>query len=289
MSSTLTTGVSTTAYTPSVVTSFPRNPLTTTFSRPSDCDGIYMSGFLAMVDLSSTCLPSNFKSDAYFSPGLVCPSGYVSACHDTTGVASITTVTCCPALKNPDVTLGCLTTSTLSGSWLTLYCTWIAPPSSDSMLPVTTSENGITTTQTYGFHSPEGLNAFGIRMVYQSSDLSTKPTESTTHRSASRPSGAAATSNASQATDEPGGLSTGAKVAIGVVIPIVAIAALLGAFFWWRKRKHRHQVPPQAAGKSPTPRHAELNGTPFHELMTPPNNPVELAGSNPGNESGPGK
>ncbi|EFY87618.1 hypothetical protein MAC_06330 [Metarhizium acridum CQMa 102] len=284
-----TAGASTTANTPSVITSFPRNPLTTTFSRPPGCDGIYLSGFLAMVDLSSTCLPSNFKSDAYFSPGLVCPSGYVSACHDTTGVASITTVTCCPALKNPDVTLGCLTTSTLSGSWSTLYCTWIAPPSSDSTLPVTTSEKGVTTTKNLGFRSPEGLNAFGIRMVYQSSDLSTQPAESTTHGSASRSPGGAATSNASQVTDESGGLSTGAKVAIGVVIPVVAIAALLGAFFWWRKRKHRYQVPPQTADKSSTPLHAELHGTHVHELMTQTNDPVELAGSGPANQSGPGK
>ncbi|OAQ69920.1 transmembrane alpha-helix domain-containing protein [Pochonia chlamydosporia 170] len=292
MSSTDSQRASITKNTPSVVTSFAKNPLTTTFTRPKSCDGIYLSGFLAMVDVSSSCLPDGFKTDAYFSPGLICPSGYISACHDTTGVKSITTVTCCPTLKDPNVSLGCVTTSTLTDSWSTLFCTWIGPESSDSTLPVTTSDRGVTSVKNLGFHSPGGLNAFGIRMVYEASDLSTETkTTATPTGSASQSSGGAATSNPPSDTSNSGGLSTGAKVAIGVVIPIIALAALLGAFFWWRRRKHHYQVQPQTEGKpqpQPQPR-AELHGTHLNELMAHSNDPVELPASNPGDHPDPGK
>ncbi|POR34692.1 Transmembrane alpha-helix domain-containing protein [Tolypocladium paradoxum] len=43
----------------------------------------------------------------------------------------------------------------------------------------------------------------------------------------------------SPSPSEPGGLSTGAKAAIGVVVPIVVIAAFLGAFFFLRRRRQR--------------------------------------------------
>ncbi|KAJ8609859.1 hypothetical protein MRB53_038898 [Persea americana] len=59
-----------TSVTATVVSSFPSNPLTTTFSRPADCNGIYLS------------------------------------VHVTTrgGVSSVTTVTCCPTYNN-DISL----------------------------------------------------------------------------------------------------------------------------------------------------------------------------------------
>jgi hypothetical protein len=278
---------SVTTNTPSVITSFARRPLTTTFSRSADCDGIYLSGFLAMIDVHSTCLPRNFKTDAYYSPGLICPAGYVSACHDATGVASITTVTCCPTLKNPDLTLGCVTTSTLRESWSTLYCTWVAPPSSDSTLPVTRVVNGVTTTSNLGFHSPGGLNAFGIRMVYEATDLTTQGTATT---SSSRSSDTT-TSKPPQDTQDSG-LSTGAKVAIGVVVPVVVLAALLGALFYWRRRKPRYEAPPLVDDKPPSQPNVELPGTQIHELMDHSQStgaPAELPGSNPSNQAAPGK
>ncbi|KAE9363200.1 FAS1 domain-containing protein [Stipitochalara longipes BDJ] len=47
----------------------------------------------------------------------------------------------------------------------------------------------------------------------------------------------ASSSSASQNVSTNKGLSTGAKVAIGVVIPLVFLAALAGIFWFWRKRK----------------------------------------------------
>ena len=267
-----------------VVTSFAANPLTTTFSRPDDCNGIYRSGFLSIVDGSSTCLPSGFKNDAYFSPGLVCPAGYVSACHDHTGVASITTVTCCPALADLSITMGCVTTSTLKGTFSTLFCTWIAPPkSAPAHLPITLSGNGVTSTVKAAFASPGGLNAFGVRMVYEASDLATAASaDSTSADSTSEAVQSAsttihvlgsATSGASQPDTQPGstasiksssgGLSTGAKVAIGVVVPVVVLAVLAGILFWlWRKRRRGNDEKAAAAAELPssTTRPVELPG-----------------------------
>lgn len=64
---------------------------------------------------------------------------------------------------------------------------------------------------------------------WQSSDRSTPtPTASETG-----PSSNNAPSNSSSGS---GGLSTGAKAAIGVVVPVAVIALLLGIFFFWRRK-----------------------------------------------------
>ncbi|KAM0259841.1 hypothetical protein ACHAQJ_003085 [Trichoderma viride] len=229
-----------------VVTSFPFNPLTTSFDRPSDCDGIFASSFLTGIDFSKSCLPKGFHTDqtSYFSPGLACPTGYYSACHDNIGAASITTVTCCPTFGT-DVSLSCVTTSTLRSVWSTLFCTWIAPGGDGTQLPMTVSNNGITSTVQASFTAPGGLNAFGIRMVYQKTDTQTTTMATKTARSTAttwtKPGGAKNTGG-SNSSDSSTGLSTGAKAAIGVVVPIVVLGLLVGLFIWWRKRKQYNKV-----------------------------------------------
>lgn len=162
---------STTTATPLTITSFPANPLTTTFSdAPSSCSGLYNS-FVYIVDPATSCLPSGFARNpsSFFSPGIACPSGYVTACHDTTGVSSITTVTCCPF--RGDMTLSCVPSPwTLQQIWSTLFCTW-TPPADGTSLDVTLSSNGVTSTTAVSFSGAEGFNALGVRMVYQTSDL----------------------------------------------------------------------------------------------------------------------
>ncbi|KAL7920923.1 hypothetical protein ACQKWADRAFT_137235 [Trichoderma austrokoningii] len=245
-----------------VVTSFPFNPLTTTFSRPDDCDGIYVSGFLSGIDFSKSCLPKGFHTDqtSYFSPGLACPTGYYSACHDNIGASRITTVTCCPTLAT-DISLSCVTTSTLQSVWSTLFCTWIAPGGDGTTLSLTVSDNGITSTVPGVFTSPGGLNAFGIRMVYQKTDTeSTTMTRTTTTTRATattgtRPGGAKNTGGSKSGDSSSGGLSTGAKAAIGVVVPVVVLGLLAGLFFWWRKRQQYNKV--QASSSTPTELHGQ--------------------------------
>ncbi|KAL6884953.1 hypothetical protein HDV57DRAFT_406505 [Trichoderma longibrachiatum] len=254
-----------------VVTSFPFNPLTTTFTRPSDCDGIFASSFLSGIDFSTSCVPKGFHTDetSYFSPGLVCPSGYYSACHDNIGARTITTVTCCPTYGS-DVSLSCVTASTLRSVWSTLFCTWIAPDGDGTALPVTVSNGGTTSTVQGAFTAPGGLNAYGIRMVYQKSD-----TETTTMatRTSSPTRSRATTTGRPEETSEGSshGLSPGAKAAAigaGVAVPITVVALGLGLFLWWWWRRKRYNR--VRAGQTTPP--TELHG---HEALSPSELPHE--------------
>lgn len=262
------------------ITSFPRNPLTTTFSRPAECTGIYMSLFLNMVDLQSTCLPDGLstQSDAYFSPGIACPSGYVSACHDNTGVASQTTVTCCPTLDS-DVTLSCVDTRTLRSVWSTLFCTWIAPRTTS--LPVTLVNNGITSTRSIQFKSPGGLNAFGVRMVYQKTDLDEATATATGSRSTGRTSDPSESAAQNPPPEVGAGLSIGATIAIGVVVPVVVLAVLAGLLAWFCRRRRRQRTTSPYKYEPQTQQTAELHGDYVHEVEGSAVDAVELPTDSP--------
>lgn len=247
----------TTKPTPLVITSFPRAPLTTAFT-PADtnyCNGIYFpSGSqVYVVDDSTACLPSGFStynSAFFYSPGIACPSGYWTACHDTTGVSTITTVTCCPV--RGDISLSCVADPlTLSSVWKSLFCTWIAPHAPGTVVTITASGDGRTSTLTVPVTNPGGVNAYGVRMVYQASDLPRQSSSSSSSTAAAGP-GAGTAAAAASTTSDPAtstastagssssstGLSTGATVAIGVVIPVIALAALItGLVLWWRRRR----------------------------------------------------
>lgn len=265
-----------------VVTSFPFNPLTTTFTRPDDCDGVFISGFLSGIDFSSSCLPKGFHTEqtSYFSPGLVCPTGYYSACHDNIGASKITTVTCCPTF-GADVSLSCVTASTLESVWSTLFCTWIAPDGDGTTLPVTVSNQGTTSTVQRTFTSPGGLNAFGVRMVYHKTDTESttmaRTTTSNVATTGTKPGGAKNTGGSDSQDSSSGGLSNGAKAAIGVVVPVVVIGLLIGIFFWWRKRQQYNKV---VSTNTPTELHGQEVAPPtelaqYSGLMNKPKQPAD--------------
>jgi hypothetical protein len=269
------TKAATTSASAVVITSFPLVPLITTFTPPADCSGFYApSDGIYMVDPMTSCLPSGLElaSTFYFSPGLICPTGYAEACHDTRGVSTITTVTCCPV--RGDVSLSCVDASTLWGDWSTLFCTWIAP-STTSISVTLSSENGITSTNLVTFQAPAGFNAYGVRMVYESSDLAALSTESSSSgpkvNPASTPSSIASPTGPATASK---GTSAG-SIAAAVVVPVVVLA-LLGGLFLWRRRQRRRKGDDTAHGLSPaTPKW--YNGA-SSELATEvrPTEPAEL-------------
>lgn len=239
-----TTKATTSASSRVVITSFPVVPLTTTFEPPADCSGFYApSDGVFMVDPMTSCLPSglNLAPTAYFSPGVICPSGYISACHDTKGVSTITTVTCCPV--RGQVSLSCIDTTSLAGVFSTLFCSWIAP--STISIPVTLSSNGGTTsTSLVTFASPAGFNAYGVRMVYESSDLAALSTSSTpkTNSASTTPSTSSTTSPTTSATASPTGSASktsAGTIAAAVVVPLLVLALLGGLYFWWRRQRKR--------------------------------------------------
>lgn len=233
-----------------ILSTFPLVPLTTTFTPPAACSGIYTSAGIVVIDDDTSCLPGGFASasTSYFSPGLVCPSGYATACNDNAGVSSVTTVTCCP--YRGDVTLGCVTPTTLEGVWEALFCTWIAPETGVTVQVTISNEGGTTSTAKTTMVSPDGINAFGIRMVYESSDLSSAAATTTSSGStadSTAGTGGMATSTSGSGSGNDGGndgssgLSTGTIIAIAVVIP-VAICIAAGVFFHIRRQKQAQRI-----------------------------------------------
>jgi hypothetical protein len=94
------------------------------------------------------------------------------------------------------------------------------------------------------FTSGLGINAYGVRMVYQSSDMVTATSSSssptvtgTTSSSSSAATGGGNTSGSGSST------STGTIIAVAVVVPVVVLAMLAGLFFWWRKRRAGYNAP----------------------------------------------
>jgi hypothetical protein len=209
---------------------------------------------------------STSNSAFFYSPGIACPSGYWTACHDTTGVSTITTVTCCPTYR--DITLSCVPNPlSLSEVWESLFCTWIAPRSTGTVVTVTKSVDGRTSTVTERVTWPGGINAYGVRMVYESTDLETLSTSAATSLSSSddptrtgETSPDPSSSNSIAAADT--GLSTGAKAAIGVVVPLVVLGALLAALLFWRRRRRQQQTPPLDQHQQPQQQYYDHNSPP---------------------------
>ena len=248
------TSTTTITRSPLVITSFPSIPLTTTFTPPgSACGALYdpANDGLLIIDDQPSCLPSGFStSDSafFFSPGIACPSGYRSACHGTEGVASITTVTCCPTYGS--ISLSCVPDPlSLQGVWETLFCTWRAPASPGTEVIVTMSGDGRTSFEAVRVTDPGGINAYGVRMVHQATDLlaaSTTSTsgvspQSTTTNPATTPNTTTTTTTTTSST-----LSTGAIAAIGVVVPLTVIALCVAGFFLWRRRRLQTQQQQQS-------------------------------------------
>ncbi|KAK1963652.1 hypothetical protein LY78DRAFT_716397 [Colletotrichum sublineola] len=228
-----------------IASTFPENPLPTAdFSPPAaSCAGIYLTNNVYAIDNDQKCLPDKFNgaSTAFYSPGTACPTGYTAQpqCSRNGGVRSITTVTCCP--YRGDMTLSCV-------------------------------EDDMTLAGAVTMKNRDGVNAWGIRMVYQASDLVPKSTSAATTAATATTGGgatAAATGTGTGTTtgagttatggngDSSGGLGTGAIIGVAVVVPVVLIAALVGLFLWWRRRKHRY------AGVKPvdtTPTAPEMDG-----------------------------
>ncbi|KAK3363134.1 hypothetical protein B0T25DRAFT_31407 [Lasiosphaeria hispida] len=231
-----------------------------------------------MFDDRLACLPSGFSKDAtaFFSPGIFCPSGYRSACSDNLGVGSIETIVCCPT--RGDITLSCVHTTSLKEEWKDMFCTWIAPGSPGTKLTVTSSRGDQTTFTTVDtVESPGGINAYGVRMVRQSTDVSDHSTVTSSPLSSSTTQSPSSSTTTSNITTTSSSLSTGAAVAIGVTIAVVVLAVVAGGFFlWWRRRHQQHTSPP-SSNKYHHPTTTAGVAQPV-ELPTSVQQPIELEG-----------
>lgn len=114
-------------------------------------------------------------------------------------------------------------------------------------LPITVlKSDGQTTTSSWGFSAGAGINAYGVRLVYQSSDLVAATTSAAlgTGTTTSSSVSATGTSNTGMGMKPSGKLSTGEIIAIAVVVPLVALAILGTLFGWlWRKKRVGYKTP----------------------------------------------
>lgn len=110
-------------------------------------------------------------------------------------------------------------------------------------MSITLSDAGTTSTTAVTVGSPAGINALGVRMVYQSTDLAAASGTST-----AAPTGPTSTGPAGSDNDSGSGLSTGVIIAIAVIIPVVAIAVAAGLFLFIRRRKQAQKAGEGAAG-----------------------------------------
>ncbi|KAI9172329.1 hypothetical protein HJFPF1_01829 [Paramyrothecium foliicola] len=248
-------------------------PFPTEWVSPPQCTS-FVSEAVIVLDAASSCLPKDFDTDTavYYSPGTACPSGYTAQDYCSKSNDATTTVTCCPVRES--MTMWCVEdANALRPPWVDYQCTWSAGNTVTEVV-VTSSSRHETYSATITMSGADGVNAYGIRMVYEASDISKststsspsrKSVQSTATSSASsssesdvvfqlaEPSAdtssnspgesttnsssnpAAATSDSGSASN--GGLSTGAIAAIGVVVPLSVIAILVGAFLLFRRRR----------------------------------------------------
>ena len=221
-----------------VITSFPVIPLTKTFTPPADCSGLYEPSFtVGVVDPYTTCMPSGFTlgTTNFFSPGYVCPSGYSTACHDTAGVSTITTVNCCPVRGDISMSCGDFRGIDHTNSfWGTFFCTWYCSKST-SLLMTLSSSSGVTSTVSVAYTPGMGLNAYGVRMVYEATDVPTTTSNSLSTTGSTSSSSASGTGG----SQPKSGGTSGGTIAAAVVVPVVALLALGALYMWWRKRRQR--------------------------------------------------
>ncbi|KAJ4311892.1 hypothetical protein N0V84_010212 [Fusarium piperis] len=268
-------------------------PLPTDYSPGTTCNAI-SSRIVVGIDFATSCLPDDFDPapTAYYSPGTACPSGYTAqrSCTRSNSGDDRTTVTCCP--ERNGIKMWCVENpQSLEGPWESLYCTWSAGDSRTVLL-VTTLVSGSESTSAVTMSGGDGINAYGLKMVYEASDIAstsaTTTSDATTADATTDTTELPAETSSSGGSGNDGGIGTGGIVAIAVVIPLVVIGALIGGFFWWRRRKNRITAIPTEdpdATKELPPSHgvSELYGTQSipQELPTGSSYVSELPGDGP--------
>ncbi|KAM3067644.1 hypothetical protein ACMFMG_000042 [Clarireedia jacksonii] len=268
---------STTSITPitdqNVISAFNRGPLLTTYTPPTSCVSTYTFGTVMYFGhnvesyIDPACYPSSTTEYGngqaawyvyYYSPG-VCPEGYATATTFTSSwgrsntllaIGSDTTVAlCCPS-KFSYASDGHACVSTFSS--ITSKLTYINPQLNAINQWVSTSASPPLITTASG--DPYHIYGDGIPIMWQESDLkafaeaatATPSTATTisTSLSAGLPAQTASTTASTNTTTtlpKPTSaptLSTGAKIAIGLVVPGIVIAVVAAVAIWFiRKRK----------------------------------------------------
>ncbi|KAI0871956.1 hypothetical protein GGS24DRAFT_36831 [Hypoxylon argillaceum] len=263
-------------------------PLPTTFAVASTCaqdlDGVYKiftvsPGYYYLlqgpVDQTS-CYPSGYNgvSTQYYSPAR-CPTGFTSACQsiNAAGTVSETVIRCCPTQSS----FICQTTA--SYIWeSTLGCSAMGDsPRTSTEWTVTQVTDGLTSVVTSS-GLIGGVNAYGIKVGFQSTDFASSTTtkKTTTKTTTSSPStttthAGTSSSSSSSSTSRKKKSKVSSGAIAGIVIGALAGLAALASFIWLLIRRRGGK--PEDGAPAQAEREAEK-----HELGTGNEGAAELDG-----------
>jgi hypothetical protein len=185
--------------------------------------------------INAACLPwatSGQASGAFYSPATACPTSWSAVAtrraasgSDSGWVDGETALECCPegfvggtgGMCNPDS----------RGTTRVVKC---------GEADAEENNNEVYTAGSWPASATARVTALQLR--YQASDVGLSAGASATASG----SGSTSLNSPGSGNGGSGGLSTGAKAAIGTVIPLVFIVGALAAFLLWRRRKHRKQA-----------------------------------------------
>ncbi|TKA69104.1 hypothetical protein B0A55_08853 [Friedmanniomyces simplex] len=270
-------------------------PLTTTFTAPDwctvnvaqcedTCSVAWMSQSCATFGATNAyaCAPSTTEGapSPYwgfaYSPGLVCPSGLVTACEATYGHSSTwtpfpamasgeTAAVCCPSGYGcPDSPYGvCTSYVSAPATFFVVSCeTGSASGSSGAPTYITLPQTVTPTTAAFTTVSAAVvstwlLSANAVQLRWQSTDLPSPTTASTISP--------VNTTTQSTASSHPG-LSTGAEAGIGVGVGVAGVALLVGLLVWGLRRRKGRVASPISPSNAPLYPHVAAENEP-HELV----------------------
>jgi hypothetical protein len=158
---------------------------------------------------------------AFYSPATACPASWSAVSTATNGdrwVKGETALTCCPSGFEGDGRGGCKVGN--SGTFPVIQC-GEADAEENNNLVYTAGQWPATAT----------ASVTALQLRYQASDIGSA---SATSNSPSNTTGSNPNNNSSNQ-----GLSTGAKAAIGTIIPLVFLFSALALALLWRRRKQK--------------------------------------------------
>lgn len=183
------------------------------------------------IPFDTACLPwlasATAASNAFYSPATACPPSWKAIATQTSGlaqaVAGETALSCCPNGFEDGGRGMCKPAST--GTFAVVEC-----GEADA------EENESRTYAGASWPARATVSVPALQLRFRAED--TRDASSTTTETASgTPSGTSSSGGKSG-----GGLSTGAKAAIGVVVPLVFILLALAIFLLWQRRRRNKAV-----------------------------------------------
>ncbi|KUJ13118.1 uncharacterized protein LY89DRAFT_785617 [Mollisia scopiformis] len=280
------------------IAAFNRGPVTASFTPPVSClstltlfNSQFYFGHRAEGYFDTACYPSSTSSlaadawDVYYYSPAQCPSGWAQATsiaysfgRSATQLSlgsDTTAVVCCPGyfyVGNDHACQSNIASTTTS----VLY---ISPVLNNNLWYSTDGNAPSTTTITETATSANWILGDGIAVWWQSSDLKAFAAATGTSSTPTQSTGTQSTSTATHSvtsTPSSHGLSSGAKIGIGIGIPLGVIALGLIGFFVYFRRRRRNPIPqtePQETSEFKAPGEPELQdtskyGAPAHEMYS---------------------